>query len=46
MIDDPREPLADDGPSLLTMVKAVAATVAFIILVSFAAGYAFGRFFL
>lgn len=31
-------------PSLWTMVKVVALSVAAIILISFAAGYAFGRF--
>ncbi len=36
----------DDGPSLLAMVRIVAITVALIILVSFAAGYGFGRWFL
>jgi hypothetical protein len=36
----------DEGPSLFTMVKVVAVTVAVIILVSFAAGYGFGRLFL
>ena len=36
----------DDGPSVLTMVGAVALIVALLILVFFAAGYGFGRLFL
>ena len=36
----------DDGPSVLTMVGAVALIVALVILVFFAAGYGFGRLFL
>jgi hypothetical protein len=36
----------DEGPSLLSMVRIVAIGVALIILVSFAAGYGFGRLFL
>lgn len=36
----------DEGPSVLAMVRIVAITVAIIILVSFAAGYGFGRWFL
>jgi hypothetical protein len=36
----------DDGPSVLTMVGAVALIVALVILVFFAAGYLFGRLFL
>ncbi len=36
----------DDGPSVLTMIGAVALIVAMIILVFFAAGYGFGRLFL
>ena len=38
--------LDDDGPSVLTMVGAVALIVALVILVFFAAGYGFGRLFL
>ncbi len=40
------EPGIDEGPSVLAMVRIVAITVALIILVSFAAGYGFGRLFL
>jgi preprotein translocase subunit SecE len=36
----------DDGPSVLRMVGLVAAIVAVVILVFFAAGYGFGRLFL
>jgi hypothetical protein len=36
----------EDGPSVLAMVGAVALIVALVILVFFAAGYAFGRLFL
>jgi hypothetical protein len=36
----------DEGPTLLSMVRIVAITVALIILVSFAAGYGFARLFL
>ncbi|MEA2265144.1 MAG: hypothetical protein QOE27_727 [Solirubrobacteraceae bacterium] len=36
----------DDRPSLAAMIGAVAFTVALVILLFFAAGYAFGRFFL
>jgi hypothetical protein len=36
----------DEGPSVLTMVGAVALIVALVILVFFAVGYAFGRLFL
>jgi preprotein translocase subunit SecE len=36
----------DNGPSMLTMVGAVALIVALVILVFFAAGYGFGRLFL
>jgi len=36
----------DQGPSVLTMIGAVAAMVALVILVFFAAGYGFGRLFL
>jgi type IV secretory pathway TrbD component len=36
----------DDGPSVLTMVGLVAAIVAVVILLFFAAGYGFGRLFL
>jgi hypothetical protein len=42
----PQEPAIDQGPSLLSMVRIVAIGVALIILVSFAAGYGFGRLFL
>lgn len=42
----PPEPTLDEGPSLLSMVRIVAIAVALIILISFAAGYGFGRFFL
>ena len=35
----------DDGPSVLTMIGAVALIVALVILVFFAAGYGFGRLF-
>jgi len=35
-----------DGPSVLTMIGAVALIVALVILVFFAAGYGFGRLFL
>jgi len=34
-----------EGPSVWSMVKIVAVSVALIILLSFAAGYAFGRLF-
>jgi hypothetical protein len=36
----------DQGPSVLTMISAVALGVALVILVFFAAGYGFGRLFL
>ncbi len=36
----------DEGPSVLTMIGAVALIVALVILVFFAAGYGFGRLFL
>lgn len=36
----------DQGPSVLKMIGAVALLVAVVILVFFAAGYAFGRAFL
>jgi hypothetical protein len=36
----------DDGPSVLTMVGAVALIVALVILVFFGVGYGFGRLFL
>jgi preprotein translocase subunit SecE len=36
----------DEGPSVLSMILAVAAIVALTILVFFAIGYAFGRLFL
>jgi hypothetical protein len=42
----PQEPTIDQGPTLLSMVRIVAIGVALIILVSFAAGYGFGRLFL
>jgi hypothetical protein len=38
--------VSDDGPSMATMMLAVAAVVALVILVFFALGYAFGRAFL
>lgn len=38
--------MTEDGPSVLTMVGAVALIVALVILVFFAAGYGFGRLFL
>jgi hypothetical protein len=38
--------MSEDGPSVLTMVGAVALIVALVILVFFAAGYGFGRLFL
>lgn len=36
----------DEGPSVIAMIGAVALIVALVILVFFAAGYAFGRLFL
>jgi hypothetical protein len=36
----------DEGPSVITMVAAVAIIVALVILVFFAMGYGFGRLFL
>ena len=36
----------EDGPRFLAMMGLVAAVVAFVILVFFAIGYAFGRMFL
>jgi hypothetical protein len=45
-IANPGEPVLDEGPSVLSMVRVVAIAVALIILVSFAAGYGFGRLFL
>jgi preprotein translocase subunit SecE len=36
----------DDGPSVLSMILAVAAIVAFTILIFFGLGYGFGRLFL
>lgn len=36
----------ENGPSVITMVLAVAAIVALVILVFFGIGYAFGRMFL
>ena len=44
-VREPEEALTE-GPSLLSMVRIVAIAVALIILVSFAAGYGFGRLFL
>jgi hypothetical protein len=41
-----QQPALEEGPSLLSMVRIVAVAVALIILVSFAAGYCFGRLFL
>ena len=41
-----QDAVLDEGPSLLSMVRIVAIVVALIILVSFAAGYGFGRLFL
>ena len=41
-----RDEMNDDGPSVLTMIGAVALIVALVILVFFAAGYGFGRLFL
>jgi hypothetical protein len=38
--------VSDDGPSVLTMIGAVALIVALVILIFFAAGYGFGRLFL
>jgi preprotein translocase subunit SecE len=38
--------MSDQGPSVLTMIGAVALFVALVILVFFAAGYGFGRLFL
>lgn len=38
--------MTDDGPSMPAMVAAVALIVALVILIFFAAGYAFGRLFL
>ncbi len=38
--------MQEDGPSVLTMIGAVALIVALVILVFFAAGYGFGRLFL
>jgi hypothetical protein len=38
--------MSDDGPSVLKMIGAVALIVALVILVFFAAGYAFGSQFL
>jgi hypothetical protein len=36
----------EDGPSVLTMIGAVALIVALVVLVFFGAGYGFGRLFL
>ena len=41
-----RQQMNDEGPSVLTMIGAVALIVAMVILVFFAAGYGFGRLFL
>ena len=38
--------MSDNGPSVLSMVAAVAIIVALVILVFFGIGYAFGRIFL
>jgi hypothetical protein len=38
--------VSDDGPSVTSMIVAVAVIVALVILLFFAAGYAFGRLFL
>ncbi len=38
--------MSDEGPSVLAMVLAVAAIVAFVILVFFGLGYLIGRLFL
>ena len=38
--------MKDDGPNVLAMIGLVAAVVAIVILVFFAAGYLFGRAFL
>lgn len=38
--------MRDEGPSVLAMVIAVAAVVALVILIFFAAGYGFGKLFL
>jgi hypothetical protein len=38
--------LSDDGPSVPSMIVAVAVGVALVILVFFGIGYAFGRLFL
>jgi hypothetical protein len=43
---DTDKQMHDDGPSVLTMIGAVALIVALVILVFFAAGYGFGRLFL
>ena len=48
-LNEPRAPSSRDerrGPSVLTMIGAVALIVALVILVFFAAGYGFGRLFL
>jgi hypothetical protein len=45
-VAQPPERALEEGPSLFSMVRAVAIAVALIILVSFAAGYGFGRLFL
>jgi hypothetical protein len=38
--------MSDEGPSVVSMVAAVAIIVALVILVFFGIGYAFGRLFL
>lgn len=38
--------MRNDGPSVLAMMAIVAASVALVILVFFAGGYAFGKLFL
>ena len=45
-VAQPQEQALEQGPSLFSMVRIVAIAVALIILVSFAAGYGFGRLFL
>jgi hypothetical protein len=45
-VAQPEERALEQGPSLFSMVRVVAIAVALIILVSFAAGYGFGRLFL
>jgi preprotein translocase subunit SecE len=40
------EQLTEDGPTVLSMIAAVAIIVAIVILIFFLIGYAFGRLFL